>query len=165
MSHSSPSPRFLTALLAGALALAAGCSYRLEGRAIEGFASAAVVREGDEGTRASGLPGVTVELVRDAGSMNRAVAARATSDSSGRFELEVDGFGAGWMEETWLLRARRNGFETVEQEVDLPSDPKGRVMLLRLPRGRSRPFSEPESSRRILDEVREHERGFGSMTP
>jgi hypothetical protein len=97
--------------------------------------------------------------------MNRAVAARATSDSSGRFELEVDGFGAGWMEETWLLRARRNGFETVEQEVDLPSDPKGRVMLLRLPRGRSRPFSEPESSRRILDEVREHERGFGSMTP
>jgi hypothetical protein len=132
---------------------------------VDGFGGASVVREGDEEARKSGIPGVTIELVRDAGTMNRAVAARATSDSSGRFELEIDGFGAGWMQEPWLLRARRNGFETVEQEVDLPGDPKGRVMVLGMARGKSRPFREPESSRRILDEVREYDRGVGSLGP
>lgn len=164
-SSSIPSPRALHAFLAGALACAAGCAYRLEGRVVDGFGGASVVREGDEEARKSGIPGVAIELVRDAGTMNRAVAARATSDSSGRFELEIDGFGAGWMQEDWLLRARRNGFETVEQQVDLPGDPKGRVMVLGMARGRSRPFREPESSRRILDEVREYDRGVGSLGP
>jgi len=162
---SIPSSRALHALLAGALACASGCAYRLEGRVVDGFGGASVVREGDDEARKSGIPGVTIELVRDAGTMNRAVAARATSDSSGRFELEIDGFGAGWMQEEWLLRARRNGFETVEQQVDLPGDPKGRVMVLGMARGKSRPFREPESSRRILDEVREYDRGVGSLGP
>lgn len=162
---SIPSSRALHALLAGALACASGCAYRLEGRVVDGFGGASVVREGDDEARKSGIPGVTIELVRDAETMKRAVAARATSDSSGRFELEIDGFGAGWMQEEWLLRARRNGFETVEQQVDLPGDPKGRVMVLGMARGKSRPFREPESSRRILDEVREYDRGVGSLGP
>ena len=161
----TPSALASAAALASALACVAGCSYRLEGRVVEGHGGASVVRSGDDEARKSGIPGVTVELVRDASTMNRAVASRATSDASGRFELEVDGFGAGWMQEQWLLRARRNGFETVEQEVDLPGDPKGRVMVLGMVRGRSRPFREPETSRSILDEAREFDRGVGSIGP
>jgi hypothetical protein len=138
-----------------------GCTYRLDGKVVDGFSGANVGRADDPDARKSGIEGASIELVREPDTPNRAVAARATSDSGGRFTLEVDGFGAGWMEEKWLLRVRRPGFETVETDVQLPRDPKGRLALVTLARGKSRPFREPENSRRLIDEARSYDAGIG----
>lgn len=157
--------RPLRALLAAAcVALAAsapGCSYELQGKVVEGFGSVAIGRGDDPEASKSGVPGATVELVRDAGTMNRTVAARATADGNGRFTLDVQSFGAGWMEEAWVLRVRRSGFQNVEDEVQLPRDPKGRLVVVSMARGRSAPFREPESTRTLIDEARAFEPGIG----
>lgn len=150
--------RTLALLLALA---AAGCAYRLEGKVVEGFGSATVGRAADPDAARSGVPGATVELVRDAGTARRSVAARASSRPDGRFTLEVEGFGAGWMEERWQLRARRTGFENVEAEVTLPGSPAGRVVFVSMHRGRSRPFQDPENARSIMDEAKAWETGAG----
>lgn len=148
--------------LAAALALAAtGCTYRLEGKVVEGFGSVAVGRGSDPDASRPGVPGATVELVRDAGTSRRAVAARASSGPDGRFTLEVEGFGAGWMEERWQLRARRAGFENVESELLLPGSPAGRMAIVSMHRGRSRPFQEPDTARSIMDEAKAWETGTG----
>ena len=86
----------LSALSAvAACTLLAGCAYTLDGKVVEGFGSVVMGRDKDPDARKGGLGGATVELIRDAGTMNRAVAARATSGSDGRFILEVPAFGAG----------------------------------------------------------------------
>lgn len=147
-------PSAVRTLCVLACMLSAGCAYRLEGKVVEGFGSVTVGRGNDPDAALRGVPGAAVELIRDAGSMRRAVAARATSGADGRFVLEVDGFGAGWMEERWQLRARRSGFENVETEVDLPGSPSGRLMVVSMHRGRSRAFQDPENARSIMEEAK-----------
>ena len=125
--------------------LLAGCGYRLDGKVVDGFGGVSIGRTDDPDARKSGIGGATVELVREPDTMNRTVAARATSDASGRFTLDVGGFGAGWMEERWLVRIRRNGFKGVEQSVELPGSPDGWRVVGTMTRGRAVPFSDPES--------------------
>ncbi len=146
--------------LAGVLVLA-GCGYRLDGRVVDGFSGVSIGRADDPDARKSGIGGATIELVREPDTMNRTVAARATSDDAGRFTLEVSGFGAGWMEEQWLIRVRRSGFETIETDVQLPREPKDRLAIVTMARGKSRPFREPENSRRLIDEARSYDAGIG----
>ena len=146
--------------LAASLALP-GCGYRLDGKVVDGFSGVSIGRADDPDARKSGIGGATVELVREPDTMNRTVAARATSDASGRFTLEVNGFGAGWMEEQWLIRVRRSGFETIETDVQLPREPKDRLAIVTMARGKSRPFREPENSRRLIDEARSYDAGIG----
>lgn len=154
------------ALVAASLVLSmAGCAYRLDGKVIDGFGSCRVARAGDPDERKGGIPGAQVELVRDPHTGNREVCGRATSGPDGRFELEVQGFGAGWMEETWLLRVRRGGYGNVEAQLDLPSSPSGRVVLVEMERGRSAPFREPEGVRSLMDEARRWEPGIGQSRP
>ena len=143
----------------------AGCSYRLEGKVVDGFSGARIARAGDPDERKGGIPGATVELVRDANTMNRSVAARATSSPDGWFELEVDGFGAGWMEEEWQVRVRRSGYENVETGIDLPSSTKDRLMIVTMNRGKSRPFREPEGTQSIIDQAKRYEPGIGGSRP
>jgi hypothetical protein len=149
------------ALSVAAAATASGCSYELQGKVVEGFGAVAIGRGDDPEASKSGVPGATIELVRDAGTMNRTVAARATADGNGRFTLDVQSFGAGWMEEAWVLRVRRSGFQTIEDEVQLPREPKGRLVVVSMARGRSAPFREPESTRTLIDEARAFEPGIG----
>jgi hypothetical protein len=143
----------------------AGCSYRLEGKVVDGFSGARIARAGDPEDRKGGIPGATIELVRDANTMNRSVAARATSGPDGRFELEVEGFGAGWMEEEWHVRVRRSGYENVEAAIGLPGSTKDRLLLVNMARGRSRRFSDPENAGSIIDQAREFEPGIGGSRP
>ena len=146
--------------LMGSLLLV-GCGYRLDGRVVDGFSGVSIGRADDPDARKSGIGGATIELVREPDTMNRTVAARATSDDAGRFTLEVNGFGAGWMEEQWQIRVRRSGFETIETDLQLPREPKGRLAIVTMARGKSRPFREPENSRRLIDEARSYDAGIG----
>ena len=75
----SPMTCRLSALSAvAACTLLTGCAYTLDGKVVEGFGSVVMGRDKDPDARKGGLGGATVELIRDAGTMNRAVAARAT---------------------------------------------------------------------------------------
>ncbi|MFM8641167.1 MAG: hypothetical protein ACKOEL_11115 [Planctomycetota bacterium] len=151
---------WIARIVACALALSApaGCAYRLDGKVVDGFGSATVGRNDDADARRGGIGGATVELVRDAGTMNRSIAARATSGSDGRFTLDVQGFGAGWMEERWQVRVRRNGCENVESELSLPSSTSGRLLIVTMARGRSAPFRDPDTAGSLIDEARQYER-------
>ena len=86
----------------------------------------------------------------------------ATAGADGRFTLELQGFGAGWMDESWLLRVRRNGYENIEQEIQLPGSTDGRLLLVGMHRGRSAPFREPESSKGLMEETKQWYPGLGS---
>ena len=145
-----------------AACLLAGCAYKLEGKVVEGFGGYVVSDPQDPDCSKPGVSGASVELVRDASTMNREVCGRATSRADGRFTIEVKGFGAGWMEEQWQLRVRRSGYENVFGEVDLPSSSDGRMLVVTMRRGKSAPFKEPESSKRLMDEAREWYPGAGN---
>jgi len=148
-----------------AFTLLAGCAYTLDGKVINGFGSVVVGRDKDDDARKSGIGGATVELIRDAGTMNRAVTARATSGSDGRFILEVPAFGAGWMDESWQIRVRRNGYENVESEVQLPTATSGRLMIVGMHSGKTAQFREPDSSRSMIDEAKAFEPSLGNTRP
>lgn len=149
-------------LAVAALAALAGCTYTMPGKVVDGFGSAMVDTPDNPDARKGGIPGATIELIRDPDTMNRARVAQATSRADGRFDLVVDSFGAGWMEEKWLLRVRRSGYESVEMEVDLPSSTSGRLLVVGMARGRSTPFREPESTRGLVDEAKKYEPGVGN---
>jgi hypothetical protein len=149
----------------GLLASLAGCAYRLEGKVVDGYGACRVAKSGDPDESKAGIPGASVELVRDPRTMRRETCGRATTGPDGRFELEVNGFGAGWMEETWLLRVRRAGYQNVEAQLDLPVSPSGRVVIVEIQRGRSEPFREPEGAGSLMDEARRWEPGIGQSRP
>ncbi len=149
-------------LAAAALAALGGCTYTMPGKVVDGFGSAMVDTPENPDARKGGIPGATIELIRDPDTMNRARVAQATSRSDGRFDLVVDSFGAGWMQEKWLLRVRRSGYESIEMEVDLPSSTSGRLLVIGMARGRSTPFREPESTRGLVDEAKKYEPGVGN---
>lgn len=161
--------RAVGALLPGAaaaacLALCAGCAYTLEGRVLEGPGSAEVVATADGDMGGKPVAGVRIDLIRDHTNMNRTQVATAVSGKDGRFKLVVDAFGAGWMEEEWLVRAGRSGYQNVENPLRLPGSTGGKLLLVTVARGRSERFKEPETSGTILDEARQYDRGVGTMS-
>ena len=154
---------FASLALAAVAALAAGCSYSLDGRVTEGFGSVTVGRPTDPDARKSGVQGAQIELIRDPGNMNRAVVARATSGSDGRFLLEVPGFGTGWMDEEWHIRIRRSGYENVESAFHLPQSTSERLLIVSMRRGTSVPFREPDNARSLMEEAKSFDPGIGGI--
>jgi hypothetical protein len=135
---------------AGALALVAvlsGCGYHLSGRVVEGGFDSVDMLPRSQAEDVGGAPvaGASIELYRDPQSPKRRLVGTARTDDRGDFTIVLQDFGAGWMEERWLVRIRRNGFRGAEQSVELPMSPDGWRMVGTLTRGRAVPFSEPES--------------------
>lgn len=154
----------LASLAVAALAaLASGCSYSLDGKVTEGFGSVTVGRATDPDARKSGVQGAQIELIRDPGNMNRAVVARATSGSDGRFILDVPGFGTGWMDEEWHIRIRRSGYENVESAFRLPQSTSERLLIVSMHRGTSVPFREPDNARSLMEEAKSFDPGIGGI--
>ena len=88
-------------LLVSALLIGCGSPNQLEGRVIDaGFSGARFITKEVRDVRAipgTGIPGASIELVRDPRSLGREVVARATSDHEGNFKMKGDAVGAGWM--------------------------------------------------------------------
>ena len=135
---------------AGAIALVAmlsGCGYHLSGRVVEGGFDSVDMLPRSQAEDVGGAPvaGAMVELYRDPQTPKRKLVGTARTDDRGEFTMVLQDFGAGWMEERWLVRIRRNGYRGAEQSIELPGSPDGWRMLGTLTRGRAVPFSEPES--------------------
>ncbi|MAJ47967.1 MAG: hypothetical protein CBC35_11990 [Planctomycetes bacterium TMED75] len=112
-------------LLVSSLLIGCGSPNQLEGRVINaGFSGARFITQEVRDVHAipgAGIPGASIELVRDPRSLGREVVARATSDHEGNFAMKVDAFGAGWMKEEWLFRCTHPGYPMVELFDSLPS--------------------------------------------
>ena len=112
-----------------------GCgAYMLEGRAVEGPVSQMTfVDADDDRLEGHGVSNVRITVERDAGRLSAQRVASGVSDSSGRFSIPLDVFGAGWMEEQWGIQATLPGFEAATTVQRLP--PKGRRLLILLAPG------------------------------
>lgn len=114
--------------------LPGGCaSYTLEGRVVRGdFGDVMFVDpDRDPYAEAPGIPGVAIRVIRDPDRLSRKVAAGGRSGPSGDLSIPIGEFGAGWMQELWLVQASRAGYETVEQIVAFPSGRKRVVIVMR----------------------------------
>ncbi len=112
----------------------AGCqTYVLHGKVTRGSISVMSLVEPDDPRLAEpGVPNVQVAVHRDPGRLAIRLTGRALSDARGSFAVELDEFGAGWMDEEWLVIATRRGFETAQLQLRIPSrtDPRRLLIIL-----------------------------------
>jgi hypothetical protein len=130
------------AILLSVLLLAGGCSsYKIEGRVVRGSSSdLAFVSPDDPRLAHAGVSDATIAVDRDPGTLGRTNVATVKSDGGGRFSIPINAFGAGWMDEEWVIEAGRGGSETVKRVLRLPAAKDGRRLLIVLADG---PVSVP----------------------
>lgn len=145
----------LLPMLLATIGAAPGCgSYTLEGRAVLGpYSGIELVDPDDPRLRDDGVGGVSIEVVRDPESLGRQTVARATSNGSGAIRLVIDGFGVGFLEETWELRALRGGSEYASDRFKLPFNAGSRRLLvtIRPGDGQGRSSLGAEAERQLGD--------------
>ena len=116
--------------------VAAGCStYVIKGNVISGAVSdMAFVQPNDLRLREPPLTNVRITVQRDPDSLSRHLAGTDLSDAHGRFVIPLDEFGAGWMDEKWLIRATKPGFETATSMPRFePGTKKMRLLVIMAP--------------------------------
>lgn len=126
-------PRAARLLLLACLVLPlAGCGYTIKGVVVRGEMS--FIQWVPAGSPLPGEPveGASIVVVRDADRMRPVEAGRATSGADGRFVLAIDEFGAGWMEESWLIRGSKSRLGSAETYERLPGSPDGLLLVITL---------------------------------
>jgi hypothetical protein len=118
------------ALLLGAC----GGPYTLRGRVVQGpFSTLDFVAADDARLDEPGLPNVEIEVYRDPDRGNQRVIARQLSRGDGGFEIALDEFGAGWMDELWRITAAARGRQTADLTLALPRGDDRRLLILLAP--------------------------------
>ncbi len=117
------------------LATAGGCrTYVIEGRVVQGkFGDMAFVRPDDPRLDDPAITNVRVTVDRDPDSLSRRQVGTRITDARGRFEIPVGEFGAGWMDEQWLFRAFKNGYQTVSTRQRLPRGSERKLLIIMTP--------------------------------
>ncbi len=132
--------------------MAGGCrTYVIEGRVVEGrFGDMAFVRPDDPRLDDPAITNVRVTVDRDPDSLARRQVGTRITDARGRFEIPVGEFGAGWMDEQWLLRAFKNGYQTVSTTQRLPRGSERRLLIVMTPGQSEDPLEDwPEQYERL----------------
>ena len=91
-----------------------------------------------------GVGDVSISVYRDATQLNQRLVATGRSDARGGIAIAIDEFGAGWMQEQWMIQAYRPGYEAIESLVTFPQAKENMRMLVILTEGWSPPPQEPE---------------------
>ena len=138
--------RFLVALAALPLLLAGCSAYEIRGLAVQGdsVSQVSIVPASDARLESFGMPGVVVELWRDPDTPWNSVVATATSDEDGAFVLRINEFGAGWMDERWMIRATSHATQDAAITLELPGAPGSKRVLVEMAGGSSAPGYEAE---------------------
>ena len=133
----------------------AGCSeYALRGHAVSGaYNTLEIVPSDDPRLKDPGLSGVRIEAIRDPDSLGKEVVAATTSRGDGKISLVIGDFGAGWMDESWDLRASMGGDWFTQNRVVLPRRGSDlRILVVVAPgTGSSRSSLEDEQERRLKE--------------
>lgn len=115
-----------------------GCrTYVLQGTVVRSdVADMAFVASDDPRLSGTGVGNVRITIERDPDKLSREMIGTTLSDDRGRFSMPVDKFGAGWMDEEWMIRAFRQGYRTVvsRQRLSIYED---RRLLILMPAGQS----------------------------
>jgi len=143
---------FAAAGLAG-IALLGGCSsgYALRGKVVEGgISTIAAVDRADDRLAEQGVGDVQIRVYRDPGRLSQELAATGVSHADGSFEIAISAFGAGWMDEEWLIQTYREGYANAETVMRLPGDTVRRPVLIQLRRGAASPMRGRED---LMEEI------------
>ena len=133
-----------------------GCSsYVLHGKVIAGpISHMAFVGADDNRLDEAGIDGVWVTLRRDPGRLSTRLVTSAITDLDGNFSLAVDELGAGWMEEEWLLVARKPGFQNATWQQRLTMEHPKMQLLVTMTPG----YSEPDRHEDLMDQYEQFRR-------
>jgi hypothetical protein len=140
--------------LAGLVA-APGCStYVIKGNVISGGVSDMIfVEQGDGRLREPPLAGARITVQRDPDKLSRKMAGTDLSDAHGRFVISLDEFGAGWMDEKWLIQATKPGFKTATAMPRLePHTKKMRLLVILAPGLSTNPAEDDD----LMEQYRQH---------
>lgn len=120
--------RFAIPLLVVAAAFSTACTHTISGYVVRG--DIAGVEWLDAGMKPDGEPvaGAQITIERDPDRMTRELAGTATAGANGEFTLPVAGFGAGWMQEVWRIRASRSRAGSADWIGELPSG--GKILVI-----------------------------------
>jgi hypothetical protein len=134
---------------------AAGCSsYVIKGTVVPGAVSdMTFVETNDSRLREPPLTNVRITVQRNPDDLSREMVGTDISDSFGRFVIQVDEFGTGWMDEVWLIRATKPGFKTASSKVRLDLEKKKQRLLIIMAPGLS---SAPQEEEDLMEEYREY---------
>jgi len=140
----------LFGLLASAAAGLTGCSsYVIQGKVVAGpFSSMTFVSPDDSRLGEAGLSDVRVTLRRDPDRLSTRVVAHVITDGDGKFSLLVDELGAGWMEEQWLLVARKPRFQNATWKQRLTMKHGKMRLLVTMTPG----YSDPDPQEDLMDQ-------------
>ncbi|MGI9014209.1 MAG: hypothetical protein ACR2GY_08165 [Phycisphaerales bacterium] len=113
-----------------------GNSYAIEGRVVRGELPYITLVAADDPALelGEGIDGARITLIRDPNQLNRTAAASTRSRDGGWFVLDVQSFGAGWMDEEWEVQAA-SGSRAAQTVLRLPARPGGKVLLVILAPG------------------------------
>jgi hypothetical protein len=143
------------ALCLAVLATAAGCStFVIKGNVIAGATSdMSFVPPGDLRLREPPLTNVRITVQRDPDSLSRHMVGTDLSDAHGQFVISLDEFGAGWMDEKWLIRATKPGFKTATAMPRFePGTKKMRLLVIMAPGHSSAPREDDD----LMEQYRQH---------
>jgi hypothetical protein len=137
------------------LAAATGCgTYTISGAVVSGDTNAMIfVTSDDARLREPPLANVRLTVQRDPDKLSRKLVATDLSDASGRFTITIDEFGTGWMDEKWLIRATKNGFETTSALYELTPERKKLSLLVIMRPGLS---VIPQEDEDLMEEFDRH---------
>ncbi|HRP64215.1 MAG TPA: hypothetical protein PK400_13025 [Phycisphaerales bacterium] len=136
-----------------------GCetTYVLRGRVIEGMppgihAMPAAQLAGE----APPVARATVNIYRDPNRLNKSLVANGLTGPDGSFAIPIHAFGAGWMDEMWLVEVLHGQYQGAETILMLPPDTKRTQLLIMLAPGRGvSPAASPHSEN-LLEESRRY---------
>jgi len=128
-----------------ALSSLPGCGYTLYGKVVRGeIASIETVHEIDPRLKGPGIINAEVIVRRDPKSPQPEMVGRTRSGDAGTFAMHIGEFGAGWMEEQWLVQAGMTGFANTQQMTKLPAGGGKWQLLITLAPGQSSPLDQPD---------------------
>ncbi len=142
----------LLGVLIAVVSVLGGCgSYVIEGQVIrDGYPDISFVSSGEKVQSNNSIPAASISIFRDPDSLGREQVGTAKSRTDGTFNLTVDSFGAGFLEEKFSIRAVRNGYDDVEVTLRLPGSPGGKRLIVRMVPGASGGIHDEKQ--RILDQ-------------
>ena len=124
-------------LLCALSVLLVGCGgYTLQGRVIRGdFSEVRLVPSDSALLDGQGVGRVQVVLDRDPDSLGRERVAEFRTNTDGTFSVPISAFGAGWMDEAWLLETMRPGYSNTKARIRLPDGDSEQLLIILAPGG------------------------------
>jgi hypothetical protein len=140
------------AMLVAMLGILPGCGYTLRGKVVRGeISSIELVHQIDQRMKGPGIINAEVIVRRDPKSPHPEMVGRTRSGDSGNFAMHISEFGAGWMEEQWLVQAGLTGFQNAQQLTKLPASGGKWQLLITLAPGQSSPLDQPDEVMRDFE--------------